>query len=157
MKRLFVTAIAAMTFACSAVAQIANPYQIERQVAAPVPKLALLGAETGVQDGAKYSKIIFSVQNREKYDPQMFVAGPNLPPNPCKAAGTRIVAAIYSESGFAQTSCIPIRSQGALASFSYLTLHGKPVPKYVYAVLTDRQTGAAYRSNVISPWTGLGK
>ena len=141
-------------------AQIANPYPLmTKQVAAPLPKLALMGAVGETRSGVQYNKVILTITNSDKYDSQMFVlpSGVKLPPNPCAGSRARIVAAVYAEAGKQYASCIPMPRPGSLSEFSFLIEKGKPVPPYVFAVLTDLKTGAAYRSNLISPSTGLTK
>jgi hypothetical protein len=55
------------------------------------------------------------------------------------------------------TKCMYFSSPSAMQSFSFTVEKGAVIPKFVYLVLTDVQTGGAYRSNLVSPWTGLGK
>ena len=150
MERIMVLVTTLVMFAAHAAAQTAAPYQPERQVAAPAPKLAFVGAETISRTGKEYSKIIFTIQNRDKFDVKMFEDVLPLPPNPCGSAGTRIVAAIYSQTGVGQASCIPIRSRDSLGAISLLIGRDKDVPQRLYVVLTDRLTQAAYRSNSLS-------
>ena len=133
--------------------------QLEKQVAAPLPKVALLGAEPYARGGKKYHRIVLTVTNHDKYSPKMFETGaiPALPPNPCINPKARVTAAVYSETGEAMTKCMYFPTPNSLKSFSFLVEQGKPIPKFVYLVLTDIKTGGAYRSNLISPWTGMGK
>jgi hypothetical protein len=130
-----------------------------KQVAAPLPKLALLGAESYTRSGKKYHRIVMSVTNWDKYSARMFeiAPAPVLPPNPCANRKVRITAAVFSETGAPMTKCMSFSSPGSMQSFSFLVEKGAVIPKFVYLVLTDAQTGGAYRSNLISPWTGLGK
>jgi len=149
-----------LAFSTTVQAQIANPYpQMTKQVAAPVPKLALIGAVGETKAGVAYHKIILTITNADKYDSEMFAvpAGTKLPPNPCGYAATRVVAAVYAEGGKHYASCMPVPRPGSLDRFSFLIEKGKTVPPFVFVVLTDRKTGAAYRSNLISPSTGLSK
>lgn len=133
--------------------------QSERQVAAPLPKLALLGAEPYTRGGKKYHRIVLTVTNHDRYSLSMFETGsiPALPPNPCVNLKARVTAAVYSESGETMTKCMSFPTPSSLKSFAFLVEQGKPIPKFVYLVLTDIKTGGAYRSNLISPSTGLGK
>ena len=130
-----------------------------KQVAAPLPKLALLGAEPFTRSGKKYHRIVMTVTNWDKYSASMFEVGsaPLLPPNPCANPKVRITAAIYGENGALLTKCMYFSSASAMQSFSFSIEKGATVPKFVYLVLTDAKTGGAYRSNQVSPWTGLGK
>src|SRR5688572_26567585 len=104
-------------FSTTAQAQIANPYpQMTKQVAAPLPKLALIGAVAETKAGVGYHKIILTITNAGKYDSQMFVlpTGTKLPPNPCGFTVTRVVAAVYAERGKHYATCMPVPRPGSL-------------------------------------------
>jgi len=130
-----------------------------KQVAAPLPKIALMGAEPFTRSGKKYHRLVMTVTNWDKYSASMFEVGPTplLPPNPCANPKVRITAAIYGENGTLITKCMHFSSASAMQSFSFAIEKGATVPKFVYLVLTDGKTGGAYRSNLVSPWTGLAK
>lgn len=157
--------ILAATVSCLAAyghasAQIENPYQlITKQIAAPVPRLALMGAESAMKGKVQYHKIVLAVTNRDKYDLQMFTLPDSvkLPPNPCRGAHTRMVAAIYDERGTAYTKCTPMPGRDSLGAINFLIQKGSAIPRFVYVVLTDLSTGGAYRSNLVSPSTGVTK
>jgi len=159
-KILVALSLTILCLAGSAQAQIANPYPpLSRQVAAPIPKLALLGAVGVTKGRTQYHKVTLTVTNRDKFSQQMFDIPEisKLPPNPCAASKTRIVAAVYSDLGKPLSKCSPISARDSLGEIAFLILKGSAIPNYVYLVLSDLQTGAAYRSNLVSPSTGATK
>ena len=158
MTKLIAMIFTASFFVTCALAQVRDPMPtFEKQVAAPLPKLALMGA-VGVRVGRKeFHKITFSVTNRDRYLSSMFGAEPYLPLNPCGPKSTRMVVSIYDDHGGAQTRCRQMNTRDSLGDITLLIEKGKPVPDYIYVVLTDLKTGAPYRSNLVSPWTGLTK
>ena len=87
--------------ASSAIGQIDVPYPQPKQVAAPLPKLALKGSVAEVKKGIQYHKIILTVTNSDVYPDAMFALADSvkLPPNPCSGSRSRIVRAIYDNRG----------------------------------------------------------
>ena len=155
----FVAVLQVLAVATPSTAQIANPYpQIVKQVPAPLPRVALNGAIGETRNGLQYHKIILMITNWEKFPPQIFVhpIGMILPPNSC-GESTRVVMTIKSEPGTPVTGCIHIAKPADLGKFAFVVQKGKPVPQFVYVVVTDLHTGAAYRSNLVSPWSGATK
>jgi hypothetical protein len=130
-----------------------------KQVPAPLPKLALKGAVGETKGGVEYHKIVLAITNWEKYNPGMFVLpiGRKLPPNPCGDVKSRIAAVVYSERGAPLSGCLPMHQPADLGTFSFLMRKGTSVPQFVYAVMRDQYTGAVYRSNLVSPWSGATK
>lgn len=130
-----------------------------RQVPGPLPKLALNGATGETKGGIQYHRITLMITNWDKFSSEMFLhpTGRKLPPNPCAEVKTRIVIAVYSERGALLAGCLAMPKAPDLGKFSFLSQKGKSVPDFVYAVVLDRYTGAAYRSNMVSPWSGSTK
>ncbi|HKP68393.1 MAG TPA: hypothetical protein VJV05_03850 [Pyrinomonadaceae bacterium] len=126
-----------------------------RQLPAPVPKLILNSGATEIQ-GRRQQRIALTITNWEKYPAEMFApsAELKLPPNPCSGATSRIVISIYSHRGDPLVGCILASRPESLRSFTFAIQRGKPMPDFVYVVIHDRYTGAAYRSNLVSPATG---
>jgi hypothetical protein len=135
------------------------PSEAVRQVPAPLPKLALNGAAAETMGRTHYHKVILTITNWDRYSSEMFAVphGRKLPPNPCADARTRIVLSVYSERGALIANCIAMPKPADLGRFAFLIQKGKAVPEYVYAVITDRHTGAVYRSNLVSPSGGATK
>ncbi len=133
--------------------------ELARQVPAPLPKLALNGAVGETKGGVQYHRIVLMITNWEKYSSEMFLVptGRKLPPNPCAVVISRVWITVYSERGVPLSGCIPMPKPAALGKFSFLMQKGKPVPDFVYVVVNDRHTGGAYRSNLVSPSSGLTK
>ncbi|HUR96676.1 MAG TPA: hypothetical protein VMZ26_01285 [Pyrinomonadaceae bacterium] len=133
----------------------AHPENI-RQVSAPLPKLALTEAANDVKPGVLFRKVVLGITNWEKYPADMFKAqsGTRLPDNPCSQTSSRIVVSVYSARGDLLAGCIGVPTPSDLGKFGFRIYKGKPVPEFVYAVLNDRLTGAAYRSNLVSPSNG---
>jgi hypothetical protein len=127
-----------------------------RQVPAPLPKLALNGSSNETKAGVSFRKYAMAITNRERYPSEMFHVPPGgrFPTNPCPKVSSRIVMSVYSERGDLITGCIGVPEPARLGSFTFLIQKGTQVPEFVYAVVTDRLTGAAYRSNLVSPSTG---
>ena len=141
-------------------AQIASPYpRLIKQVAAPLPKVALMGAAQTTKGKIQYHKIVLTITNRDKFDPQMFTLpdGVKLPTNPCAGSRTRVVAAVYDDRGNLYSKCMPVQGKVSLGKVSFLVEKGKAIPNFVYIVLTDLKTSGAYRSNLVSPSTGATK
>lgn len=160
LSTLLAAAVMCLGVSGPAAAQLANPFpQITKQVAAPVPKLALMGAASAAKAGVQYHKIVLSITNRDKYETQMFVLpdGVKLPPNPCGGVRTRVVSAVFDERGTILSKCMPVANRDSLGAINFLIQKGSAIPKFVYVVLTDLGTGGAYRSNLVSPSTGATK
>jgi hypothetical protein len=133
--------------------------EVARQVPAPLPKLVLQGAVPEFKSGVHYHRIVLMITNWEKYSSEMFLVptGRKLPPNPCAAVVTRVVITVYSDRGASLSGCIPMPKPADLGKFSFLFRRGPTPPDFVYVVIHDRYTGGAYRSNLVSPSTGLTK
>lgn len=129
---------------------------IVKQASAPKLKVVLMGAVAETKGTTQYHKIILQVTNRSSLSRDLFTLPPliQLPPNPCKRAQTRLVAAVYDELGSVLASCMAIGSRDDLAGLSFLIEKGKTIPKFVYVVLTDRKTGSVLKSNPVSPLDG---
>ena len=130
-----------------------------RQVPAPLPKLALGGAVAETKGGVQYHRIVLTITNWERYSSEMFLipVGRRLPPNPCADVKTRVVVAVYAERGGLVSGCIAMPAPSDLGKIRFLIQKGKSVPDFVYIVMHDRHTGAAYRSNLVSPSSGQTK
>jgi hypothetical protein len=128
----------------------------EKQIAAPLPKLVVDGGAVNSTGRGTNQKVVLAITNWERYSTDMFVLTPGqkLPPNPCARVASRIVVAVYSDRGALLSNCIPILRSTDLGKFVIQVAKGKSGPEFVYAVINDRITGAAYRSNLVSPWTG---
>jgi len=133
--------------------------QTIRQVPAPLPKLVLNGRPNAIKQGATSRKIALTITNWEKYSAEMFQvpAGQSLPPSPCSQTSARIVISIYSERGDLLAACVAAPAPVNLGRLTVGIQKGMPVPEFVYAVVSDRITGAAYRSNLVSPSSGATK
>lgn len=138
---------------------VGTPSEDIRQLPAPLPKLALKGANGLSLGGTHYHRIALTITNWQNFSAAMFIVpvGRKLPPNPCSSVKSRVILTVYSERGALLAGCIPMPKADDLGQFSILIQKGKSVPDFVYAVLHDRHTGAAYRSNLVSPWNGLTK
>jgi len=133
--------------------------EILKQVPAALPKLALLGAVADTKAGVQYHKIALAIMNWEKYNPDMFALPIGRKPtgNSCGDIKSRIVLVVYSERGALLSGCIPMSQPGDLRTFSFLIRKGSSVPQFIYAVMNDQYSGAVYRSNLVSPWSGATK
>ncbi|HUR99570.1 MAG TPA: hypothetical protein VMZ26_16005 [Pyrinomonadaceae bacterium] len=124
-----------------------------------VPKVVLMGATSATKGTTQYHDIILQVTNRDVINGNLFTlpgfAG--LPPNPCKKSRTRIVLGIYTDWGVALDSCRSIGAPEQLREVPLLIEKGKPIPRFVYLVLTDLKTGTQYKSNYVSPSDGTTK
>jgi hypothetical protein len=121
------------------------------------PKLALKGAVAHSEGNKQFHKIILTVTNKDKFPSKMFelTESEKLPPNPCsEKLQVRNVLAVYTEEGKLIAGCMPLNSIHALDAQSFLIEKGTSIPAYVYVVITDLKTGANYKSNLISPFTG---
>jgi hypothetical protein len=160
----FVLSLAVMAFAMMLAGEIeaqtkgVHPEAI-KQVASPLPKLALNGALSETRGGVQYHRVVLMITNWQRYSTEMFLlpAARKLPPSPCSEVKTRIVISVHSERGAQLSGCIPVPNAADLGKFSFPIPKGKPVPDFVYVVMHDRLTDAAYRSNLVSPSTGLTK
>ena len=155
----FVVLANLVIFASNANAQTGSPSESVRQVPAPLPRVALSGAVGESVSGIQYHRVFLQITNWDRYSSEMFIipAGRKLPPNPCAEAKTRVVLAVYSDRGALLSGCIPMPKPADLGKFSFLLSKGKTVPDFIYAVIHDRHTGAAYRSNLVSPRNGSTK
>ena len=140
-------------------AQAPVEQQTFKQIPAPLPKIAVINSAAGSGARGQYHKVDLSITNWDRYPGEMFVlpSGQKLPPNPCANVRSRIVIAVYSDRGSLLSNCIAISHSTDLGKFTVLIAKGKPLPDFLYAVINDRLTGAAYRSNLLSPQTGQTK
>ena len=141
-------------------AQTTNPNPpLVKQIAAPLPKLALIGATTTTSGRTQFFRIVLTVTNRNEIPQQLFEipVGGKLPPNPCTGVKSRAAAVVYSERGTPMGKCIALNTRDSLHNFSFLVEKGKTVPPFVYVIVADLYTGAVYRSNMVSPFGGATK
>jgi hypothetical protein len=125
------------------------------------PKLRLRGAEAHHVGGSlpkDFHKIIFTFLNWEKFPAQWFQPvpdSPNPPPNPCRQlhTPTRMFLILHSEDG-KMKRCTPLTSK---EDFYYLFEKEKPLPEFVYVEVIDRTNGMKFKSNLVSPSSGLTK
>jgi hypothetical protein len=126
-----------------------------------VPKLRLRGAEAYHVGGSvpkDFHKVIFTFLNWDKIPAQWFQPAPDspvLPPNPCRQqyTPTRMFLILHSEDGKLK-QC---RSLTSKEDFYFLLEKGKPIPEFVYVEVTDRTNGLKFKSNLVSPSSGLTK
>lgn len=124
-----------------------------------IPKLRLRGAEPfhiGGTDPKDLHKIIFTFANWDKFPAKWFqpaADSPKLPPNPCRQLPTdaRMFLILRSEDG-KLARCTPLTSK---EDFYFLLEKDKPIPEFVYVEVTDRTNGMKFKSNLISPSSGL--
>lgn len=130
-----------------------------KQASALKLKVVLMGAVAETKGTTQYHKIILQVTNRSFLSRDLFITPQPvlLPPNPCKRAQKRLVAAVYDELGPVLSSCVAIGSRDDLGGLSFLIEKGKTIPRFVYVVLTDLKTGSALKSNLVSPLDGSTK
>jgi hypothetical protein len=126
-----------------------------------VPKLRLRGAEAyhiGGTSPKDMHKVIFTFSNWDKFPAKWFQPAPdspNLPPNPCRQiySPTRMFLILHSEDGQIKR-CAALNSK---EDFYFLLEKDKPIPEFVYVVVTDRTNGMKFKSTLVSPSTGLTK
>ena len=154
------TILVAISAPSEAAAQIAGAQpSVIKHAPGLLPKLALKGAVGETKDGIHYHKITLAITNWEKYNPDMFTlpTGKTLPPDHCRDTTSRVIAVVYSERGTVLSGCIQIAKPAHLGSFAFLMRKGTSVHQFIYAVINDQYTGAVYRSNLVSPWSGATK
>ena len=138
------------SFACPVMGQNAI-----RQVPAPLPKLVLSSSSVTV-GVASSQKIWLTISNWDRYSTDMFElpSGARISAHPCPDARSRVVISVYGQKGDLLSGCILARRREALGRIPVPLQKGKLTGEFVYIVINDRYTGAAYRSNMVSPHTG---
>jgi len=126
-----------------------------------VPKLRLRGAEPFHIGGSvpkDFHKIIFTFSNWDKFPAKWFEPVPDstkLPPIPCRQlpTKTRVFLILRSEDGNL-SRCTPMNAK---EDFYFLLEKDKPIPEFVYVEVTDRTNGLKFKSNLVSPSSGVVK
>ena len=116
--------------------------------APPAPMLYLTGTEHYSANGKDWVRHQYDVMNKDAYPAAMFAAAPSLPPCGLNANAARSWVDFFDQQGKRLYGFCALGSPANLASIWFATEAGTIPPSWIYIVITDRQTNAAYKSNL---------
>jgi hypothetical protein len=121
-----------------------------------VPKLALMGAESEVYQGKKYTLTTLTITNWAEFSAGLFKSAPELPACGGNRAASRTWLTIHrQDTGAYIYGFCAIASPSDLKEFSYAIPADLLPPTEVFVRLTDRKTNTTFQSNCINAWSGV--
>lgn len=133
------TVIFLFLFAVGVSAQSATP---------PNPILVLSGTEDYESGGKQWTRYVYFVFNREAYTAELFAPAPDLPPCGANANSSRTWIDMFDQRGKRLYGFCAFQSPANLKYVWFALGRGELPPSWVYLQMTDRKTGATYRSNL---------
>lgn len=118
------------------------------QQRSPNPVLVFSGAEYTVVNGKQITRYTFEVFNRDAYPAEMFAAAPSLPPCGANASASRTWVDVYDQTGKRLNGFCAIDQPKNLTGIWFGLETDTIPPSWIYIEMTDRQTGAKYKSNL---------
>ena len=115
----------------------------------PKPKFGFVRVSEHVNDGVAYRMYAVEVANRGKYDNDLFVPSPKLPPCGRNANASRTWLNIYNGNGTRIYGWCAINANGELASLKFNIPSANPQPRSLFTEFIDRHTRKISRSKTI--------
>jgi len=115
----------------------------------PKPKLGFVRVSETVNNGVAVKMYEVEVENRDKFDNDLFVPSPALPPCGRNADASRTWLNIYDGDGTRIYGWCAIKFSNELASLKFNIQSAKPQPKTVFIEFIDRSTHQIRRSQTI--------
>lgn len=109
------------------------------------PDLSCRGAEVG----AEFTRYYLTVRNRSDFPDELFVPAPELPPCGANRRSSRTWVSIYDQNERYVYGFCALSSAEDLDGIWFAVPTGRQPPEAVYVTLSDRATGAIYRSNSV--------
>jgi len=114
----------------------------------PSPILALTNVEAVESEKKPFVRYYFKVENYEAYPAELFAPAPALPPCGLNKNASRTWVDFYDSSGKRLYGFCALAKPADLTKLWFALDADVVPPSYVYIELTDRQTGAKYKSNL---------
>jgi hypothetical protein len=115
----------------------------------PNPVVVFMGQEFYEQDGKHWTRYNMATSNYEAYPNELFAPAPALPPCGKNTKAARTWVDIYDSSGKRIYGFCALATHDDLNKLWFALESNVIPPSYVYVVLTDRQTGKTYKSNLV--------
>lgn len=114
----------------------------------PNPRLYMLGDEYYSAGGKNWVRHRYAVFNNTAYPAALFTAAPDLPPCGTNANSARAWVDIFDSTGKRLYGFCALGSPADLGKLWFATEEGTIPPSWIYIEITDRKTGAKYKSNL---------
>jgi len=121
---------------------------VAAQKLVPNPVLVFIGQEQFKRSGKEFTRYNFSVYNRADFPDELFAAAPKLPPCGTNKNASRTWLDIFDQRGKRLNGFCALSKQGDLDGIWFALEKDVVPPSWVYIELSDRKTGAKYRSNL---------
>ena len=115
----------------------------------PKPKLGFLRVVEQVNNGVAVKMYEVGVENRDKFDNDLFVPSPRLPACGRNPYASRTWLNIYDGDGIRLQGWCAINGNGELASLKFIIPSANPQPESLYIEFIDRLTRKIRRSKTI--------
>ncbi|WP_425230524.1 hypothetical protein [Sphingomonas sp.] len=139
------------TFGAPAVAQTLTAPRLAVPavtLALPNPVLVHVGQEQYQANGKSWVRQTYRITNRDMYPAAFWTAAPTLPACGGNASASRAWVDIFTASGQRLYGYCAATSAAEFNLFGFQIEQGRPLPAQVYVVITDRQTGRRWQSNL---------
>ena len=115
----------------------------------PKPKLGFVRVSEQVTNGVAFRMYEVEVKNRGKFDNELFVPSPALPPCGRNANASRTWLNIYDGDGIRLQGWCAINANGELASLKFNIPAANLQPRSLFIEFIDRSSGTIRRSKTI--------
>jgi hypothetical protein len=115
----------------------------------PKPKLGFVRVSEQVNNGVAVKMYEVGVENREKFDNDLFVPSPALPPCGRNPNASRTWVDIFDGEGKRLYGWCALNAAGVLASLKFIIPASQPQPEKLYIQFNDRLTRQTRRSKTI--------
>lgn len=115
----------------------------------PSPVLVYLGPEFYTVDGKEFTRYRFTVENLDKYSPELFAPSPDLPPCGSNKRASRTWVDFYEQGGRRLYGFCALSKPQELNGIWFAVETGVVPPSWVYIEFTDRRTNTKYRSGLV--------
>ena len=133
---------------CAAFLSLAVSASTAHAQTLPNPVLYMTGDEYYSAGGKNWVRHRYAVLNHTAYPAALFAPAPDLPPCGANANSARAWVDIFDSRGKRLYGFCALGSPGDLDKIWFATEEGAVPPSWIYIEITDRKTGAKYRSNL---------
>jgi hypothetical protein len=134
--------------ACLGLAMMTGGSISSTQTRPPNPVLVFMGPEYYQTGGKSFIRYQYKVDNFSAYPMEFFAAAPNLPPCGSNTKAARTWVDFYDQSGKRLYGFCALGTSEDLNKIWFALEENVIPPSWVYIEMTDRQTGAKYKSNL---------
>lgn len=117
--------------------------------APPNPVVVFMGPEFFESGGKEWTRYRFVVENRAEYPNELFAAAPDLPPCGQNNKSSRTWVDINEQGGKRLNGFCALGSNNDLDKIWFALERDTVPPSWIYVELTDRKTGAKFKSNLV--------